>query len=137
MGASKPKLLELVRQELKLLHYSPRTEKCYVNWIVRNIIFHQKRHTAEMGKEEIRRFLNHLILNRHVSASTQNQALQAILFLYKNVLLKDIEWIDDIKKLQRVKNLPVVFSKNEVKRIFEHLNGTPKIIVSLLYGGGL
>ena len=90
-----------------------------------------------MGAEEIKNFVNNLAVNHCVSSSTQNQALQGILFLYKNILKKDVGWIKEIKKAARVKHLPVVFSKGEVVKIFEYLNGVPKIIVSLLYGGGL
>jgi len=90
-----------------------------------------------MGKEEIEKFVNYLTLEQHVSSSTQNQALQAILYLYKKVIKKEVGWLENIKGLKRVKHLPVVFSKKEVTKIFEHLSGVPKLIVSLLYGGGL
>lgn len=90
-----------------------------------------------MGCEEIKIFLDNLVTNHHVSSSTQNQALQGILFLYKNILNKDVGWIEDIKRSTRVKHLPVVLSKKEVAKVFEHFSGTNKIIVSLLYGSGL
>ncbi len=90
-----------------------------------------------MGAEEIKAFINNLATNHHVSASTQNQALQAVLFLYKNVLEKDIGWIKEIKRASRIKHLPVVFSKREIIKIFENLTGVPRLVVSLLYGGGL
>ncbi len=90
-----------------------------------------------MGAEEIKAFLNNLATNHKVSSATQNQAMQAILFLYKNVLKKDVGWIKEIKRVSRVKHLPLVFSKREVNNILQHLSGLPKIIISLLYGSGL
>ncbi len=134
---SKPKLLDQVRAYLRVHHYSPNTEEAYIGWIKRFILFHNKRHPNEMGKDEIQKFINHLAVEQHVSSSTQNQALQAILYLYKNILNKNVGWLDDIKHATRIKHLPEVFSRNETTKIFEHLNGTPKLIVSLLYGSGL
>src|SRR3972149_11855525 len=134
---AEPKLLERVRTELRTNHYSLRTEKTYISWILRFILFNNKRHPKEMGAEEIKAFINNLVNNHHVSSSTQNQALQGILFLYKNVLNKDIGWIENIKKATRVKHLPVVFSKRETIKIFDYLEGVPKLVISLLYGGGL
>jgi integron integrase len=90
-----------------------------------------------MGKEEIQKFINHLAINDNVSSSTQNQALQAILFLYKRVLKKDVGWLDEIKRATRVKHLPVVFSKKETAKIIDNLTGIPKLVVSILYGSGL
>jgi len=132
-----PKLLDRVRGVLRVNHYSPRTEESYIGWIKRFILFNNKTHPEKLGAEEIKDYLNYLVLNRHVSAATQNQALQGILFLYKNILNKDIGWIENIKNATRIKHLPVVFSKREVIKIFENLEGVPKILVSLLYGGGL
>ena len=134
---AKPKLLEKVRTKLRVNHYSKKTEEAYIGWIKRFILFHKKRHPNEMGKDEIQKFINHLAVEQNVSSSTQNQALQAILYLYKNILNKNVGWLDDIKHATRIKHLPVVFSRNETTKIFEHLNGTPKLIVSLLYGSGL
>jgi integron integrase len=131
------KLLERVRTELRTNHYSLRTEKTYLSWMRRFILFHNKRHPKDMGAEEIRAFINNLANNHHVSSSTQNQALQGILFLYKNILNKDVGWIEDIKRSSRIKHLPVVLSKKEVSKVFEHLSGTTKVVVSLLYGSGL
>lgn len=133
----KIKLLDQVRITLRTNHYSPKTEESYVSWIKQFIIFNNKIHPDKLGPEEIKNFINNLAVNRHVSSSTQNQALQGVLYLYKNVLKKEVGWIDDIKHSTRVKHLPVVFSKKEVIKIFEHLEGTPKLVVSLLYGGGL
>lgn len=133
----KIKLLDQVRITLRTNHYSPKTEESYVSWIKQFIIFNNKIHPDKLGPEEIKNFINNLAVSRHVSSSTQNQALQGVLYLYKNVLKKEVGWIDDIKHSTRVKHLPVVFSKKEVIKIFEHLEGTPKLVVSLLYGGGL
>jgi integron integrase len=133
----KVKLLDQVRNELRVKHYSLRTEKSYTSWIKRFILFHNKRHPNEMGADEIRAFINHLAIKDHVSSSTQNQALQAILFLYKNILKKDIEFINEISRAKKIKHLPIVFSKSETTKIFENLNGVPKLVVSLLYGAGL
>lgn len=137
MHTKKPKLLEQVRNELRLRHYSPRTEKSYVSWIIRFILFHNKKHPSDMGEREIRDFLNHLTLTKHVSASTQNQALQAILFLYREVLKVDVKRITEIKKAKRIKHIPVVLTREEVKRVLANMEGIPKLIASLLYGGGL
>jgi integron integrase len=135
--SAKPKLLDQVRITMRAAHYSKRTEESYVNWIKRYIHFHNKRHPNVMGTEEIRNFVTSLAVDHNVSASTQNQALQAILYLYKNILKKDVGWINEIKRSTRIKHLPVVFSKKEIIKIFEHLTGLPRLTVSLLYGGGL
>ena len=132
-----PKLLDKVRTELRTKHYSRKTETAYSNWIRRFILFNNKRHPNEMGAEEIKSFVDNLVTNHHVSSATQNQALQGILFLYKNILNKDVGWIENIKRSSRVKHLPVVLSKKEVSKVFSNLEGTIKIIVSLLYGSGL
>jgi integron integrase len=134
---TKPKLLDEVRINLRSNHYSRKTEEAYIGWIKRFILFHNKRHPNEMGKDEIQKFINHLAVDQNVSSSTQNQALQAILYLYKNVLDKEVGWLDDIKHATRIKHLPVVFSRNETTKIFEYLDGVPKLVVSLLYGSGL
>ena len=133
----KLKLLEQVREELRANHYSRKTEEAYISWIKRYILFHSRRHPSEIGAEEIKVFISNLATNHHVSSSTQNQALQGVLYLYKNVFKKEVGWIEDIKQATRVKRLPVVFSKREVMQVFEYLSGVPKLIVSLLYGGGL
>lgn len=130
-------LLNRVRTELRTKHYSQRTEQAYVNWIKRYILFHNKKHPSEMGEEEIKKFVNYLAVKERVSSSTQNQALQAILFLYKNILNKEIGWIENIKKATRVKHLPVVLNKEEVKDIFNNLEGIVLLISKLLYGSGM
>lgn len=132
-----PKLLDKVRTELRTKHYSRKTEVAYTNWIKRFILFHNKRHPKDMGAEEIKTFINSLATNHHVSSATQNQALQGILFLYKNILNKNVGWIEEIKFTHRKRHLPVVLSKDEVKVIFGHLDGITLMISKLLYGSGL
>ena len=134
---AKPKLLDQVRQAIRTRHYSHMTEKAYVGWIKRFIFFHNKRHPAEMGEAEIGRFLSSLATESHVSASTQNQALNALLFLYQEILRLKIGYIDGVIRAQRPKRLPVVLTKDEVRKILGGLNGTPWIMTMLLYGAGL
>lgn len=133
----KPKLLDQVKIHLRSLHYSRRTEESYVNWIKRYIFFHDKTHPDKLGKDEIRKFLNHLAVDRNVSASTQNQALQGILFLYKEILHKDVGWVDDIKRPTKPKHIPVVYSKTEAHTVINNMSGLPQFIAQLLYGSGL
>jgi len=133
----KPELLDQVKTHLRSLHYSKRTEESYTNWIKRYIIFNNKIHPNNLDKEHIKNFLNHLAVNRNVSASTQNQALQGILFLYKEILHKDIGWVDDIQRPTKPKHIPVVFTKAEAHAVINNMSGLPKLITSLLYGSGL
>src|SRR5512132_1252314 len=109
-----PKLLDRVRMAVRARHYSIRTEEAYVTWARRYILFHGKKHPSAMGAEEINAFLTHLAVERHVSASTQNQALSAILFLYQKVLGEDVGWIPDVVRATRPRRLPVVFTRDEV-----------------------
>jgi integron integrase len=133
----KPKLLDRVRGVLRLKHYSIRTEEAYVDWIRRFVLFHEKRHPAQMGENEITAFLTHLAAVRHVAASTQNQAFSALLFLYREVLKKDLGFINGIERPQRLPKVPVVFTKEEVKRVLAHLKGDYRLMAELLYGSGL
>jgi integron integrase len=133
----KPKLLDQVRQAIRTRHYSPKTEESYVHWIKRFIFFHDKRHPAEMGEKEIAQFLSTLASELHVSASTQNQALNAILFLYREVLRKDIGYVDGVIRAKKPRRLPVVLTKDEVKNVLARLGGTPWLMAMLLYGAGL
>jgi len=135
--APKPKLLDQVRQAIRTRHYSPRTEETYVHWIKRFIFFHNKRHPAEMGEKEIARFLSSLASEQHVSASTQNQALNAILFLYRHVLRKDIGYVDGVVRANRSKRLPTVLTRQEVKSIFGCIDSSDWLMAMLLYGAGL
>src|SRR3989338_4352065 len=113
---AKPRLLDQVRQAIRTHHYSPRTEETYVGWIKRFIFFHNKRHPAEMGEPEIARFLSSLASESHVSASTQNQALNSLLFLYRGVIGKEIGYVDGVIRARRPQRLPVVLTREEVKR---------------------
>ena len=133
----KPKLLDQVRQAIRKRHYSDRTEKAYVHWIKRFIFFHNKRHPIEMGEVEIGEFLSSLATVGRVSASTQNQALNALLFLYKEVLRKPIGLVEGVVRAKRPQRLPVVLTKDEVKSVIDHMTGSPRLMAILLYGGGL
>ncbi len=135
-ASNKPKLLDQVRDVIRRKHYSIRTEQAYIDWIKRFIIYHNKRHPVEMA-EEVARFLTHLARDRDVAPSTQNQALSALLFLYKEVLKHEIGWLEKVERAKKPPKLPVVLSRTEVKRIFAHLHGVPKLMAGLLYGSGL
>jgi len=131
------KLLDLVSTVARLKHLSIRTEKAYRNQIKRFIIFHQLRHPEEMGEEEIRAYLSHLAVNRNVAASTQNVALAALLFLYRDVLKKNLARIEDIERARLPTRLPVVFTREEVRALMKRLSGVDLIAASLMYGAGL
>jgi integron integrase len=137
MHENKPKLIEEVINYLRLKHYSIRTEEAYVNWIKRFIIYHNKRNPIEMGDKEIREYLTKLAVKDKVAASTQNQALCAIIFLYKEVLKKKVGELENMIWSSRPKKLPVVFSKDEVRKVLNNLKGTDWIISNILYGAGL
>ena len=136
-ASPKPKLLDQVRQAIRIRHLSPRTEQAYVGWIKRFIFFHNKRHPAEMGEAEIGQFLSSLATDSRVSASTQNQALNALLFLYNEVLEKKIGLIQGVVRAKRPRRLPVVLTKEEVKRVLNCMSDTPWMMAMLLYGAGL
>ncbi len=131
------KLLDRVRQAIRIRHYSRRTEEAYVGWIRRFILFHGKRHTAQMGEDQVTAFLTSLAVDRRVSASTQNQALSAILFLYEHALGIELEWLDGIVRAKAPLRLPVILTRAEVRAILDRLDGTPKIVGTLLYGAGI
>jgi integron integrase len=132
-----PKLLEQVVARLRVKHYSLRTEQIYVDWIKRFVWFHGKRHPKDMGAAEIEAFLTNLAVERSVSASTQNQAKSALLFLYKEVLQIELPWLDNVTQAKAPKRLPVVMTQNEVRTVLARLDGTVWLICSLLYGSGL
>jgi integron integrase len=132
-----PKLLDRVRTAMRIRHMSIRTEEAYLNWIRRFILFHNKRHPQEMGEPEVAAYLSHLAEHDHVSASTQNQALNALLFLYRHILGKNLDDLGQITRAQRPKRLPVVFTPNEVHAILTNLSGANFLMASLLYGSGL
>lgn len=132
-----PRLLDRVRQTVCTLHYSPRTEEAYVNWIVRFIKFHRLRHPQEMAAAEINQFLTHLAVDGKVSASTQNQAFNALIFLYRQVLQVDPGRIEGVIRAKRPERLPVVLTRAEVRALFDRLDGVPRLVAVLLYGTGL
>jgi integron integrase len=133
----KPTLLDQVRAAIRLRHYSLRTEDTYLHWIKRFIAFHPNRHPAVMGEEEIGQFLSMLAVEQHVSASTQNQALNALLFLYRHVLDRSLRGLDNVVRAKQPQRLPVVLRKHEVKAVLDALDGVHWLMGHLLYGAGL
>ena len=149
---SNPKLLDQVRDVIRLKHYSIRTEQAYVDWIRRFVEFHARRekgesqagrsryiwrHPRDMSEPEITEFLTALARDGHVAAATQNQALSALLFLYKEVLKQQVGWLDTVERAKKPARLPVVLTREEVRKVFGHLHGTYRIMAGLLYGSGL
>ena len=134
---TKPRLLDQVRERCRVKHYSIRTEKRYVDWIRRFILYHGKRHPGEMGAPEVEAFLTHLAVKGNVAPSTQNQALSAILFLYKEVLSVKLPWLDGVTRAKKPPRLPVVLTETEVRTLLAQLNGVHHLVASLLYGSGL
>ena len=132
-----PRLLDQVRDAIRRKHYSVRTEDTYVDWIKRFIFFHGKRHPLEMGEAEVTDFLNHLARDRKVAASTQNQALSALLFLYGETLGQRLAWLQGLQRAKRPARMPSVLSRDEARRLLAQLRGTRWIMASLLYGAGL
>ena|SRR5688572_427444 len=135
--AEPPKLLDRMRAAIRLRHYGRRTEEAYVGWVKRFILFHGKKHPAAMGADEVNAFLNHLAVERRVSASTQSQALCALIFLYRHVLEDPLQWMDEIVRAQRRERLPLVLVKSEVRTLLGAMEGVPRLVASVLYGGGL
>jgi len=132
-----PTLLEQVRGVMRARHSSLRTEEASVRWIRRFIVFHGTRHPCEMGAQEVQQFLTHLAVEDHVAASTQRQALSAMLFLYRQVLKQDIGWIDEVVRAKPPQRIPVVLTQDEVAGVLRHVSGTTGIMATLLYGAGL
>lgn len=132
-----PKLLDIVRGKIRLKHYSIRTEQAYVDWIKRYILHFDKTHPKNLGAADVEAFLTHLAVAGKVSASTQNQAKSALLFLYKEVLGQSLPWLDKVQQAKVPKHLPVVLSQQEVQMVLNHLSGTHHLVVSLLYGTGM
>lgn len=132
-----PTLFGVVRERLRLRHYSLRTEKSYVGWMRRYIRFCGGRHPRALGAVEVTTFLTHLAVDLKVAAATQNQALQALLFLYRDVLVIDLPHLDQVVRAVRPHRLPVVLTRDEVRRVFANLEGRSRLVVGLLYGGGL
>jgi len=136
-ASNEPRLIDRFRAAIRSRHYSPRTEKSYWFWIRYFILHNNKRHPAEMGAPEVTAFLSWLATDRNVAAATQNQALAALLFLYKAVLERDLPWFDDLVRAKRPVRLPVVLSEAEVRKLLEQLDGVTWMMASLLYGAGL
>lgn len=134
---SSPRLLDQVRTVIRVKHFSLSTERAYVGWIRRFIIFHHKRHPKDMAEPEIRQFISHLAVDAKISASTQTVALSALLFLYRDVLKMALPYVADIERAKPSKTLPVVFTRREVQALLARLDGTPYLIACLLYGSGL
>lgn len=137
IDVNQPKLLDQLRLKIRQKHYSPKTEQVYVKWVYQFITFHKKRHPKDMGAAEIEAFLTHLAVKSHVSASTQNQALNAIIFLYKYVLEKPLDSKINAIRAVNKRHLPVVLTMSEINSILGHVQGVPKLVIQLLYGSGL
>ena len=136
-GPQPKKLLDQVREALRIKHYSYRTEQTYVDWIKRYILFHKKQHPKDLGVEAIREFIAHLATERKVATSTQNQALSAVLFLYRTVLQKEIHLLPELVHPSRPKRLPTVLTHEEAMAIINSMRGVPRIMTKILYGSGL
>lgn len=132
-----PKLLDQVRDKLRVKHYAIRTEQSYVDWIKRYIYFHDKTHPKDLGAQDVEAFLTHLAVVGKVAASTQNQAKSALLFLYREVLEIQLPWLDNVTQAKAPKKLPVVLTVAEVQAVLSRLSGSHLLIASLLYGGGM
>jgi integron integrase len=130
-------LLDKVRERIRLKHYSIKTETAYVDWVRRFVVFHGRRHPREMGAAQVEAFLTHLAVQRNVSASTQNQAKSALLFLYKEVLQVDLPWLEDVQPAKGAKRLPVVLTHSEVQAVLARMHRTYGLVGRLLYGSGL
>lgn len=133
-----PRLLEQVREKIRALHYSLRTEETYVHWIKRFILFHGKRHPKDMSAPEVEAFLSHLATDLDVAASTQNLALSAVLFLYRQVLEQELPWLEGVTRAKKPQRLPTVLSRTEAQRLLAALaDDTPGLVARLLYGTGM
>ena len=130
-------LLSVVREKIRTRHLAFRTEEAYLHWIRRYIAFHQRRHPRDLGPAELEAFLSHLAVDRKVGASTQNQALQALLFMYRQVLGVDLPWLENVTRATKPKRLPVALTRPDVRSLLAQLDGTPWLVANLLYGGGL
>lgn len=131
------KLIAKLQTEIRRRNYSYRTEKAYSQWIVRFVKFHKFCHPRQLDEDDVVAFLNWLAIDRNVAASTQNQALCAIVFLYKHILKRPLQKLDDLQRAKESSRMPVVLSQGEAKQILKQLSGTKKLIISLLYGSGL
>ncbi len=136
-GPQPPRLLGQLREQLRVRHYSLRTEDAYVDWARRFILFHGKRHPRDMGAPEVQTFLSHLAVERHVSPSTQNQAKAALLFLYRHLLKVDMPWLGEVVQAKRQPHLPVVLTPGEVRVLLDQMEGGMALVAQVLYGTGL
>src|ERR1700733_579746 len=130
-------LLEVAKEKMRTRHFAYRTEQIYLHWIRRYVNFHDRRHPRGLGHEGVEKFLSHLAVDAKVGASTQNQALQALLFLYRQVLDIDLPWLENVTRASRPKRLPVVLTPAEVRSVLAQLEGTTWLVANLLYGSGL
>lgn len=137
MAAAVPRLLDQLRDKIRLRHYSIRTEEAYVDWVRRFVMFHGRRHPAELGPGNVEQFLTHLAVERDVASSTQNQAKSALLFLYREVLGVELPWLDEVGSAKAPKRLPVVLTREEVEQVLARLSGTTGLITRLIYGTGM
>ena len=136
-GAAPPRLLDRLREAIRVRHYSIRTEDAYADWARRFIVFHDKRHPLDLGAPEVAAFLTYLAVQRNVAASTQNQAKSALLFLYRVVLGVQLPWLDEVVGAKSPRRLPVVLTPGQVRSLLHELNGTMGLVASLLYGTGM
>jgi len=133
----RPRLLDRVRDKIRVKHYSIRTEHAYVDWVRRFILFHGKRHPMDLGAAAVEAFLTHLAVEGRVSASTQNQAKSALLFLYKEVMGSELPWLQNVENAERPQRLPVVLGRDEVGSLLSRMTGSNGLIARLLHGSGL
>jgi integron integrase len=136
-GVGPPRLLDQVRHAIRARHYSSRTEKAYVGWVRRYVVFNGKRHPTELGAVDVGRFLQDLAVRGRVAASTQNQAFSALIFLYGEVLHRKLEGLESVMRAKRPQRVPVVLSREEVAALLGRMDGTPRLMCSLIYGAGL
>ncbi|TLZ29724.1 MAG: integron integrase [Gammaproteobacteria bacterium] len=136
-AAKRPGLLAVARERIRTRHLALRTEQAYLQWMRRYIAFHNRRHPRRLGAPEVEQFLTHLAVDRKVSSATQNQALQALLFLYRHVLAIELPWLDNVTRASSARRLPLVLSRDEVRALLSQLQGTSWLVANLLYGSGL
>jgi integron integrase len=134
---TRPGLFAVTRERMRTRHFALRTEQAYLQWLRRYVEFHGRRHPRELGPAQLEQFLSHLAVHRKVSAATQSQALQALLFVYRHVLEVELPWLDGVTRASQSKRLPVVLSRDEVRSLLAQLHGTHWLVASLLYGAGL
>ncbi|MGH8263871.1 MAG: integron integrase [Steroidobacterales bacterium] len=132
-----PRLVDQLRHQIQLRHYSYRTEQAYIGWAKRYIRFHALKHPSKMGGPEVESYLSHLASDRNVASATQAQALSALMFLYKTVLKTDLPWLDNVVRASRPRRLPVVLTQAETRSVLAQLDGVTWLVANLLYGSGL